>query len=57
MAYWHKKNMKNFISSAIFSQHISGKKFPKKNLSFDIKLLVPPLAYKINARNMSGVRI
>ena len=33
-------------------------RFLAKNLSFgdDVKLQVPPLAYKINAHNMSGVR-
>ena len=56
------------ISSAISSQQISGKnsesklkhcneKF-SKNLSFgvDFKLKVPPLMYKINTHNISGMR-
>ena len=62
-----KRNTKS-ISSAISSQQISGKnsecqnkiaiKSFSKNLSFEVgfKLQVPPLMYKINAHNISGVR-
>ena len=62
-----KQNTK-IISSAISSQQISGKnseskkkncheKFLKKiSFGVDFKLQVPPLMYKINTRNISGVR-
>ena len=61
--YEKKKN----ISSTFSSQQISGKNFESKkpatrkfvrNLTsgVDIKLSVPPLMYKINAYNMSGLR-
>ena len=62
-----KRNTKS-ISLAISSQQISGKnseskwkiamKSFSKNLSFevDFKLQVPPLMYKINTHNISGVR-
>ena len=57
------ENMKGNISSAIFYQQISFKnsesknKIAMKNFSknVDVKLWVPPVTYKINAHNMSGV--
>ena len=61
-----KRNTKS-ISSTISSQQISGKtlrinkiamKTFSKNLSFGVnfKLQVPPLMYKLNTHNISGVR-
>ena len=45
-----------FLAKTLRVNKPAMKKFPK-NLSFgvDVKLQVPPLTYKINAYNMSGV--